>query len=214
MNHLTSILILLIVSITMSSNAQNTSYNIGIQTGNIYDIGKGDINQSNGFEDVDLKGWKGDYAKFDLGYGITASLDFKSRFAIDLDILFGRMTGQSQEQYYESSLGMYDLGFRSYFRSHANTSRLNAYMNFGIGMTSYDAERYFVLDDGLFSLTKGVAINNSVDVGLLIRLPKTMKIQISCGVLHTYSDALDGYDNLKFGDPIMRSKLALCYSFN
>ena len=140
MKYLSSILILFIVGITTCTNAQNRSFNVGVQTGSIYDIGTGVIGQSNGVADVDLKGWKGDYAKFDLGYGLAASLDIKTRFALDFDILFGQITGQSEEQYYKSSLGMYTMGFRTYFRPHANASRLNAYVSLGIGMTSYDAK--------------------------------------------------------------------------
>ena len=213
MKYLSSILILFIVGITTCTNAQNRSFNVGVQTGSIYDIGTGVIGQSNGVADVDLKGWKGDYAKFDLGYGLAASLDIKTRFALDFDILFGQITGQSEEQYYKSSLGMYTMGFRTYFRPHANASRLNAYVSLGIGMTSYDAKRYFVMDDGLFNTTQGVGFNNSVEVGTLIGLTKILKLQISSGILQTYSDALDGYDNLKAGDPIMRTKIGLVYSF-
>lgn len=212
MRYLSNILILLIVGITTCTYAQNRSFNIGVQTGSIYDIGKGVIDQSNGFTDVDMKGWQGDYAKFDLGYGLTASLDIKTRFALDFNILHGQITGQSEEQYYESSLGMYDLGFRTYFRPHRDTSRVNGYFSLGMGITSYDAKRYFVLDNGLFSKTNGVGFNNSVELGLMIALSQTVKLQISSGVLHTYSDALDGYDNLKAGDPIMRTKIGVVYS--
>ena len=120
---------------------------------------------------------------------------------------------QSEEQYYESALGMYNLGFRTYFRPHSDTNRVNGYINLGLGMTTYDAKRYFVLDNGLFSKTNGVGFNNSVELGMLIGLSKTVKLQISYGILHTYSDALDGYDNLKAGDPIMRAKIGLVYSF-
>jgi hypothetical protein len=108
---------------------------------------------------------------------------------------------------------MYTMGFRTYFRPHANASRLNAYVSLGIGMTSYDAKRYFVMDDGLFNTTQGVGFNNSVEVGTLIGLTKILKLQISSGILQTYSDALDGYDNLKAGDPIMRTKIGLLFSF-
>lgn len=213
MRYLLTILILFIVGITSHASAQDRSVNIGVQTGNIYDIGKGVIDQSNGFTDVDMKGWKGDHAKFDLGYGLTASLDIKTRFALDFDILLGQITGQSEEQYYESSLGMYDLGFRTYFRPHTDTSRVNGYFSLGMGITSYDAKRYFVLDNGLFSKTNGLGFNNSVELGMLIGLSKILKLQISSGILHTYSDALDGYDNLKAGDPIMRTKIGLVFSF-
>ena len=213
MKYLSSILILFIVGITMRAKAQNQSFNVGVQTGSIYDIGTGVIRQSNGVADVDLKGWKGDYAKFDLGYGLTASLDIKTRFALGFDILFGQITGQSEEQYYESSLGIYDLSFRTYFRPHTDKSRVRGYVSLGMGITSYDAERYFVLDNGLFSKTNGVGLNNSVELGLMIGLSKTVKLQISSGILHTYSDALDGYDNLKSGDPIMRTNIGLVYSF-
>ena len=50
-------------------------------------------------------------------------------------------------------------------------------------------------------------------MGTLIGLTKILKLQISSGILQTYSDALDGYDNLKAGDPIMRTKIGLLFSF-
>ena len=47
MKYLSSILILFIIGITTCTNAQNRSFNVGVQTGSIYDIGTGVIGQSN-----------------------------------------------------------------------------------------------------------------------------------------------------------------------
>jgi hypothetical protein len=212
MTYIKLILLLVYLCFSLFGKAQNTRVSFGLQIAHMYDIGKGTFEQPNGYDDLDLKGLNGDFSKFDLGYGLSTTLEIRNQVGFDMELLLGQMTGQSLDQFYESQLTLFNLGFRTYFLPHSDIHKLNGFFSIGLGLTGYDAKRYFVLDEGLFSKTDGVSFNNKLEFGGLFMLSKSVKIEISSGVLQTYSDALDGYDNQKLGDPIIRTKFAIQYS--
>ena len=109
---------------------------------------------------------------------------------------------------------MLNLYYRRYLTKSQNSNKLYArlYCQLGLGFTLYKAERYFVKDNGLFSMTDGICHNNSASLGCMFNLSEKFQVSLSTGTILNYSDGFDGYDNKKVGDLMLKSGLGLHFS--
>jgi hypothetical protein len=218
----TSLLILALLSVTSYAQkeprvARSTiapPIKVGVVTYNLLDLYEGTTQQFNGFEDIDLYGSKGEYTKFDMAYGVLVEIPLNDKGGLDIELNTGKMTSQKENQYLKTELSMLNLYYRRYLTKSQNSNKLYArlYCQLGLGFTLYKAERYFVKDNGLFSMTDGICHNNSASLGCMFNLSEKFQVSLSTGTILNYSDGFDGYDNKKVGDLMLKSGLGLHFS--
>ena len=186
---------------------------IGVISSNLLDLYEGTTEQMNGFDDIDLYGSRGEYTKFDLAYGLLLEIPLNHQSGLEIEISSGKMTSQKENQYLKTKLSMLNINYRRYsakFQSH-NNFYIQLYGQLGLGLTRYNAERYFVKDNGLFSATEGICLSNSVSLGCLFNLTPKYQISFFTGPMFNYTDGFDGYDNQKLGDLMLKTGLGLYY---
>ena len=134
---------------------------VGIETAHLYDLFEGNTSLSDGYSDIDLMGMNGSNTQFDVAFGFNMEVPLKYRSSLFFSFLEGKITSQYENQYAKSELSMIGVHYRQYFintkyainRHDPNLFYARPFYQFGVGMTSYKGERYFVKDNGLFSLT-------------------------------------------------------------
>ncbi|MFT4996567.1 MAG: hypothetical protein ACI8UQ_002117 [Bacteroidia bacterium] len=206
--------------LTLSSSAQKTPkvsvgsakppIKIGIVTYNLLDLYEG----TKGSEDIDLYGGKGEYTKFDMAYGLLVEIPLNYKSSLDMELNMGKMTSQKENQYLKTELSMFNVHYRRYLTKSQKSDKFytRLYCQLGLGLTLYKAERYFVKDNGLFSMREGVCFNNSATIGCMFNLSKKFQVSLSTGGMFNYADGFDGYDNQKAGDLMLKSGLGLYFS--
>lgn len=206
--------------ISLSSNAQNRAgLKIGIGVSHLYDLYEGPLkknvtigNVNYNETDIDLKGLNGEYTSFDLGLTALVELKINQNTSLTSTYAKGTMTSQFDNQYAISDLDILNIGYRRYFNLYSDSSRarLFPFMDLGVGLTFYNAGRYFVKDQSLFSRTEGNTINTSISAGCLINLNRMISIIAKPNFIINYSDAIDGYENQGV-DIMLSSTIALIY---
>ena len=184
---------------------------IGVVFSNLLDLYEGNTKQLNGFNDIDLYGSNGDYTKFDMSYSLLLEIPITQKSGIDIELNTGKMTSQKENQYLKTELSMLNLHYRRYFNKYKNPSIFftRLYFQIGLGATFYKADRYFVQDNGLFSQTEGVCLNNSASLGCIFNLKHKFQLSITSGAIFNYADGFDGYDNQSVGDLMLKSGLGI-----
>ncbi|MDG1724825.1 MAG: hypothetical protein P8I11_03970 [Bacteroidia bacterium] len=214
--------ILIIVGIFTShyTLAQTPKIKLGLGVSHLYDLYEGphELSGTSGnvnYEiiDIDLKGLNGEYTQFDVGLSILSEVEFNNLMSMRLSLTNGSMTSQFDNQYAKSTLNIVNIGFRRYLKPRVFRRKIQAYPFFevGLGITQFDAQRYFIKDDGLFSEIDGVAFSNSVTTGCLFTLSKKVSVDIAPNFVINHSDAIDGYSN-GGGDIMMQTSIGLMFN--
>jgi len=210
----------ILVLLTFSSFAQKTPkvsfdnanppLKVGVIFYNLLDLYEG----TSASKDIDLYGGTGEYTKFDMAYGLLVEVPINYQSSLNIELNAGKMTAQKENQYLKTELSMFNAHYRRYLTKPQNSNTLYArlYSELGLGLTLYKAERYFVKDNGLFSMKEGICLNNSASIGCILNLNKKFQVSLSTGGMFNYADGFDGYDNRKVGDLMLKSGLGLHFS--
>jgi hypothetical protein len=200
---------------TVSTSAQKPKVKIGIGVSHLYDLYEGpiDLSSTSGnvtytVTDIDLKGLNGVYTKFDVGLGVLAELSLDAQKSILLSYTRGTLTSQQENQYATSKVNLVNASYRYYFISD---KYLRPYSEAGLGFTIFEANRYFVADQGLFSQTSGATLSSMLAVGVQINVSQKMQITAAPNFIINYSDAVDGYQN-RGVDIMMSSTIGVLFS--
>jgi len=216
MNSIKHIIVLgtIIFASTVSTSAQKPKVKIGIGVSHLYDLYEGpiDLSSTSGnvtytVTDIDLKGLNGVYTKFDVGLGVLAELSLDAQKSILLCYTRGTLTSQQENQYATSKVNLVNASYRYYFISD---KYLRPYSEAGLGFTIFEANRYFVADQGLFSQTSGATLSSMLAVGVQINVSQKMQITAAPNFIINYSDAVDGYQN-RGVDIMMSSTLGVLF---
>lgn len=194
---------------------------VGVETAHLFDLFEGNTSLSDGYTDIDLQGMNGAKTQFDIGFGFNIEVPLEFRSSLFFSFLEGKMTSQFDNQYAKSDLTMVGIHYRQYFintkyainRHNPNLFYARPFYQFGLGMTSYKGERYFIKDNGLFSLTDGFCANTSATLGYSFEFGPHFQIVASSDFIINLSDAVDGYDNDKKSDIMQKTGLSLMYRF-
>jgi hypothetical protein len=204
----------------ITTYAQKPKVKMGLGVSHLYDLYEGpiDLSSTSGnvtytVTDIDLKGLNGDYTKFDVGLGVLAELCVGIQKSILLSYTRGTLTSQQDNQYATSKINMVNASYRYYFIPDIGNpaSSVRPYSEVGLGLTTFEANRYFVADQGLFSQTSGAALSSMLAVGIQINVSRKMQITAAPNFIVNYSDAIDGYQN-KGVDIMMSNTLGVLFS--
>ena len=184
-------------------------FSVGIRTSHLFDLWEGNLEQENGFMDVDMEGGH-DKAGIDFVYGLAIQYDISRAFTLDLNAEFGKMTGGFQTQYYRSNVMLTSVGANfNLGRTEESTSW--PFIRIGLGLGTYNSERLFTADDQVFSSTNGMALQNALGLGYSFKAGENLSIRFHTEGMVSHTDAWDGYDNGTGTDFMLRSGLALSY---
>jgi len=204
------------------ASAQTPNIKLGFGISHLYDLYEGPLelsgttgNVSYDIVDIDLKGLNGTYTKFDVGLSVLSEVELNKLMSLRLSLTNGSMTAQFDNQYAKTALNLANIGFRRYLKPRVFRRKVQAYPFFevGLGFTQFDAQRYFIKDEGLFSETNGVAFSNSVTTGCLFTLSRKVSFDIAPNFIINHSDAIDGYSN-KGGDIMMQTSIGFLFNLN
>jgi len=202
--------------------AQTPKIKLGFGVSHLFDLYEGPLelsgttgNVSYEIVDIDLKGLNGTYTQFDIGLTVLSEVELNNLMSMRLSLTNGKMTSQFDNQYAKTALYLANIGFRRYLKPRIFRRKVQAYPFFevGFGITQFDAERYFIKDEGLFSQTNGVAFSNSVTTGCLFTLSRKVSVDIAPNFILNHSDAIDGYSN-KGSDIMMQTSIGLLFNLN
>jgi len=203
-------------------DAQTPKIKIGAGFGHMYDLYEGPLKKTDGtgnvsYEiiDIDLKGLNGKYTQFDVGTSLLAAFEINKLMAMIFTLTNASMTAQFDNQYAKTKLNLFNFGVRRYLKPPVFRHKIQAYPFFqvGLGLTHFDAQRYFIKDEGLFSKTNGVAFSNSVTTGCLFTLSRKISVDVAPNFIINHSDAIDGYFN-RGSDIMMQTSIALLFDIN
>jgi len=216
-----SILVALVLCVnTTQLNAQDVlSPAIGIETAHLLDLFEGETKLANGYTDIDLKGMGGTNTQFDIGYGLKMEIPLKVGSSIVLNMMNGRLTSQKENQYAEIKLSMIGLNYRHYLNtkkyllksSNPDLFKARAFVQLGFGTTNYKGKRFFERDNGLFSSIGGTTANTSSAFGYSFEFGKHFQVETNSNFILIFSDAVDGYDNGKKTDIMLKTGIGLMY---
>ncbi len=204
------------------ASAQTPNIKLGFGISHLYDLYEGPLelsgttgNVSYDIVDIDLKGLNGTYTKFDIGLSVLSEVELNNLMSLRLSLTNGSMTAQFDNQYAKTALNLANIGFRRYLKPRVFRRKVQAYPFFevGLGFTQFDAQRYFIKDEGLFSETNGVAFSNSVTTGCLFTLSRKVSFDIAPNFIINHSDAIDGYSN-RGGDIMMQTSIGFLFNLN
>lgn len=217
-------IILIAIGIFVSSHtlAQTPKVKLGFEVNHLYDLYEGphELSGTSGnvnYEiiDIDLKGLNGEYTQFDMGLSVLSEIELNSLVSMRLCITNGSMSSQFDNQYAKTKLNLINTDIRRYLKPRVFRRKIQAYPFFeiGLGLTHYDAQRYFIKDEGLFSETNGVAFSNSIATGCLFTLTRKVSFDISSNFIINHSDAIDGYSN-RGSDIMMQTSVGFMIKLN
>ena len=203
-------------------SAQTPKIKLGFGVSHLYDLYEGphELSGSSGnvnYEviDIDLKGLNGEYTQFDMGLSVLSEIELNSLVSMRLSITNGSLTSQFDNQYAKSKINLINTDIRRYLKPRVFRRKIQAYPFFeiGLGFTHFDAQRYFIKDEGLFCETNGVAFSNSIATGCLFTLTRKVNFDISSNFMINHSDAIDGYSN-RGGDIMMQTSVGILFNLN
>ena len=201
------------------ASAQTPKIKLGFGVSHLYDLYEGPLelsgaagNVSYDIVDIDLKGLNGTFTQFDVGLSLLSEVELNNLMSMRLSLTNGSLTSQFDNQYAKTNLNLVNVGFRRYLKPRVFRRKIQAYPFFeiGLGITQFDAERYFIKDEGLFSETNGVAFSNSIATGCLFTLTRKVSFDISSNFIINHSDAIDGYSN-RGGDIMMQTSVGFMF---
>ena len=204
------------------ASAQTPKIKLGFGVSHLFDLYEGPLeltgtagNVSYDIVDIDLKGLNGTYTQFDIGLSVLSEIELNRLMSMRLSLTNGSMTAQFDNQYAKTALNLANIGFRRYLKTRVFRRKVQAYPFFevGLGVTHFDAQRYFIKDEGLFSETDGIAFSNSVTTGCLFTLSRKVSVDIAPNFIINHSDAIDGYSN-KGSDIMMQTSIGLLFNLN
>jgi hypothetical protein len=213
-----------------SAQAQKRALSVGFGISHLYDLNEGALllkskSATNPYSvsDIDLKGLNGSNTQFDLGYDVIAELSVNKNQSIVASYTNGTVTAQQDNQYSSSKLNLVNVCLRQYLmpkkmqRQYLQPAKdydgfyVRPFAEIGVGLTNYNANRYFVKDQGLFSKTSGTTFSNTVSLGCLFHINSKIKFSAAPNCIINYSDAVDGYKN-KGADIMMSSTIGILFN--
>jgi len=214
----------------LSAQAQKRALSVGFGISHLYDLNEGpmllrskSITTRYSVADIDLKGLNGSNTQFDLGYGVIAELSINKNQSLLVSYANGTMTAQQDNQYSSTKLNLVNASFRQYLmpkkmqRQYLKPAKdydgfyVRPFAEVGVGLTNYNAGRYFVKDQGLFSKTSGNTFSNTFSLGCLLHINSKINFTAAPNFIINYSDAVDGYKN-KGADIMMSSTIGILFN--
>jgi hypothetical protein len=190
---------------------QMSKISVGILCSNLIDHNKGTIELLNGYSETDLYGLNGEHTQIDLAYGLSLGINLNENNSIELAVNKGMITAQNQSQYLNSDIFFMGLSYRKYLLKYKKIESpyTRIFLQLGIGATSYSTDRYFNIDNGLFSQTTGFCMSNSADLGFVLNINPKISLSLSGGAFYNFADGFDGYINETIGDLVFKSSVGL-----
>jgi len=223
-NSIKSILLVLlsgafpIVTTAQSGNNTATKFNrfsVGVQATHLYDLRFESYDDlQNGFSGEDMKGLNGEKTKFDMAYGLNIGYQFSPVLAVDMYGMFGSMSGANQIEYYQSDIRSLGIGANIALKTARTAGyRFVPYVRFATGWSSYDATRFFILDDVDFSNEKGNTWHYNLGLGVNGHINSKWSVFAQSAFNIVATDAWDGYNYGAGKDHMIKTTVGLRYTF-
>jgi len=169
---------------------------------------------ANGFSGEDMYGLHGK-TSFDQGLGLRAKYSATPMLSLDASWTMGTMTGANQVEYYRSGVNFFMLGANYALRPSNQNGlyRWVPYGRFALGAGSYDATRYFNLDDVAFTSAKGLTLASDLGLGLRYYINDRWSLNAESVWTLVATDAWDGYNYGTGREEMIRTSLGVSYTF-
>jgi OOP family OmpA-OmpF porin len=215
----------IVLTVTMAlagvTQAQHTKsktnkWAIGAKLSNYYDLEVGYFDKlNNGFSGKDLKGLNGNRTHVDLGYGFDVAYFWTPVISVDLGFEKGNMTGANKVENYEAVVNFIQMGLNFDIKTKFRTKPYTwvPFLRASIGRSGFDSKRYFIEDDGLFNSESGSTMVSGLGLGLRYHFNDNFHALIQSEYTVVYSDGLDGYNYGSGKDHLLKTSLAIRYTF-
>jgi outer membrane protein OmpA-like peptidoglycan-associated protein len=188
---------------------------IGLRGSHLYDLKFTGYDRI-GFDVVgnDVWGLNGEKTRFDMAGGFDLSYFFSPLFSIDAGIDFGSMTGANDVEYYNSTVRFYSFGANLSLKRNKNVEnyRWVPFARISTGLVDYDAERFFISDDGRISGESGTAFQMGIGLGMRYHITNNLHGFISTEFRTVFNDGFDGYDYGSGRDHLMQTMIGIRYT--
>jgi outer membrane protein OmpA-like peptidoglycan-associated protein len=223
-NSIRSILLVLLSGafpiVTTAQSGNNTAnkfnrFSIAVQATHFYDLKFESYDDlQNGFSGEDMKGLNGEKTRFDMAYGVNIGYQFSPVLAVDMYGMFGSMSGANQIEYYQSDIRSLGIGANIALKTaHTAGYRFVPYVRFATGWSSYDATRFFILDDVDFSNEKGTTWHYNLGIGVNGHINSKWSVFAQSAFNIVATDAWDGYNYGAGKDHMIKTTLGVRYTF-
>lgn len=190
-------------------------WSVGIHGQHLYDVRYTSMDDlANGFSGEDMYGLHGK-TSFDQGLGLRAKYSATPMLSLDASWTMGTMTGANQVEYYRSNVNFFMLGSNYALRPSNQTGlyRWVPYARFAVGAASYDATRYFNMDDVAFAQEDGLTMVSDLGVGLRYYISDRWSLNAETVWTLVATDAWDGYNYGTGREEMLRTSLGVSYTF-
>lgn len=190
-------------------------WSVGLYGQHLYDVRYTSMDDlANGFSGEDMYGLHGK-TSFDQGLGLRAKYSATPMLSLDASWTMGTMTGANQVEYYRSNVNFFMLGSNYALRPSNQTGlyRWVPYARFAVGAASYDATRYFNLDDVAFARAEGLTLVSDLGVGLRYYISDRWSLNTESVWTLVATDAWDGYNYGTGREEMLRTSFGVSYTF-
>lgn len=204
------------VAHAQQSKSFTNKWAIGIKLSNFKDLEVGYYDKlNNGFSGKDLKGLNGNKTRFDLGYGLDVAYFWTPIISVDLGFDIGKMTGANTVEYYEADVNFIQMGFNFDIKTKFRAKPYNwvPFVRASIGRSAFDTKRYFIEDDGFFNSESASTMVSGIGLGLRYHFNDNFHALLQSEYTVVYSDGLDGYNYGSGRDQLLKTSLAIRYTF-
>ena len=190
-------------------------WSVGLYGQHLYDVRYTSMDDlANGFSGEDMYGLHGK-TSFDQGLGLRAKYSATPMLSLDASWTMGTMTGANQVEYYLSNVNFFMLGSNYALRPSNQTGlyRWVPYARFALGAGTYDATRYFNLDDVAFASAKGLTLASDLGLGLRYYINDRWSLNAESVWTLVATDAWDGYNYGTGREEMLRTSFGVSYTF-
>ena len=190
-------------------------WSLGLYGQHLYDVRYTSMDDlANGFSGEDMYGLHGK-TSFDQGLGLRAKYSATPMLSLDASWTMGTMTGANQVEYYRSNVNFFMLGSNYALRPSNQTGlyRWVPYARFAVGAASYDATRYFNMDDVAFARAEGLTLVSDLGVGLRYYISDRWSLNAESVWTLVATDAWDGYNYGTGREEMLRTSFGVSYTF-
>lgn len=221
-NKIKTIVLTVTMALASVTQAQHTKskinkWAIGAKLSNYYDLEVGYFDKlNNGFSGKDLKGLNGNRTHVDLGYGFDVAYFWTPVISVDLGFEKGNLTGANKVENYEAVVNFIQMGLNFDIKTKFRTKPYTwvPFLRASIGRSGFDSKRYFIEDDGLFNSESGSTMVSGLGLGLRYHFNDNFHALIQSEYTVVYSDGLDGYNYGSGRDHLLKTSLAIRYTFD
>lgn len=198
-----------------SNNQKFNRFGVGLFAAHMYDLKFQSYDDlQNGFSGEDMVGLNGDKTNFDMAYGLDLSYQFSPILGVDMYGMLGSISGANQIEYYLSQFRSLGIGANVSLKTNkTHTYRFVPYVRFATGWSSFDATRYFILDDVSFSSEAGNTWHYNLGIGLNAHITNNWSMYVQSVFNVVATDAWDGYNYGSGRDHMLQTSFGLRYTF-